>query len=218
MKLIRYACQFCSARFLGVPKKCRLIICQSLVFVAASFAGSDVKSPKTVLLDEIGAASSGNAPAVQASLFTLEKQGDLLLEAVAEAAIAKFNYAHAIADKFGKDAADQLGVSRNSAVAHITSATETIHGDHADVIWKSGSETKQVTLLNVNGQWRIPITAVAPAVEDAGYQIGGRYYNIAKAYSEMADEIRAGQFPTAQAAAQAAADRVGDAAAGRDSQ
>ncbi len=182
-------------------------------------AASDSNDPKTVLLSEVAAARAGDREKISALRVDDGVTQNSKLMLVADIAIAQGKFDQALGDHFGIEAAGrEMKRWPQRDVALIRSSKVTIRGETADVVFDDSGHTKIVLTLQ-DGHWRLPVSAITRVVENAApHEVGGRYVNVAHAWTEVADQIKLGQYPTAEAAAQAAEDRVNDAVEGKDAQ
>ncbi|HEX8322789.1 MAG TPA: hypothetical protein VF595_02645 [Tepidisphaeraceae bacterium] len=153
------------------------------------------------------------------------RQEDLLRPHLADLIVAAAHFDRAMQEKFKREAAGKYAVAPTEADAAWQAADETVQGDAATLTATIGGQKVNVAMAKRDGVWRV---TYGGAVTFAGVRkVDGsvpsdesmrRYTEMAQALRSTAAGVRAGEFPTAAAAAEAAQQRVIDAQSGRGAQ
>jgi hypothetical protein len=167
----------------------------------------DLSTPKAALRVLAAALHDGDGARLREVLETTNPAEERMIGAIAETAAA-FNRLHATAAKaFGDAAAARFtGETEEQyaqSLARIDAAEVTIEGDRAAVRYPGAAEP-EYELRRVDGRWRVPMSQFSkgadPATLDARVAEAAGQMRIVL---ELAGEIGAGKYKSAEAASEA---------------
>jgi hypothetical protein len=175
-----------------------VVVCCAVAPLAARAADVDLSTPKAAAKTFGQGLSDGDAETVKAAAIANEDQVKALealvravsnFKKVEEAAVAKFGDA-------GKSIANPGSMSIGDELAKIDTAEEKIDGDSATLT--PAESTQPLQLRKIDGQWKVDFAAM-PGSEQAAEALP-MINAMADAATELADEISADKYKTAEEA------------------
>jgi hypothetical protein len=159
---------------------------------AAPKAGEDGSAPRAALLmydKMVGPNESDKALPLYYATTTREAA---LAAVLAKCDGALANLHKKATDKFGHEVADKLLHEVDATVADdINAAKIAVKGDKAEVTFPEA--TSPVTMVRVNGEWKISVKALAQGIDDLR-KFRKAFKQLAKLANEVADKIGEGQY------------------------
>jgi hypothetical protein len=174
---------------------------------------ADPGSPKAAIMDYSKALNAGDGTAMHALLLTTNPTEERMANAMVDYAVALTDLSKKMVAKYGAESAHAAigdpDVMAKTAEETIGRSTEAVKGDTATVSVNKSAQG-QMTLKKVDGKWKICVAEMARDQDPA---------NVAKTLDaidkgnaiikQMATEVDAGKYPTAEAAKTALNEKIG---------
>ena len=207
------------------PARFRVILPEALIagaLTAVALAGlllaggckgerAAAPTPKQAATAFFRAMVAGDVAAAKAASVG-DERSERWLEAVIENATAMRSFHDAMKERFGVEAGGASGLSAGAAgtkqdevLAEIETAEEKIDGDAA-TITGAADRRKVVHLKRVNGEWKVDRGQLG--ITESVDRFVDRTRRTAKAYRDLAAEVRAEKYKSPAEAKQAFGDRL----------
>ena len=177
---------------------------------ATTAAAHDFSTPKASVRSLAVAMQSGDKAVILAALHANNPTETRLAKVMADLSEAMAALSRSAVAAFGEEGARPItGESSEGAeaLARLDAATVKEEGDSASI--GTGPSDPTVTLVRVDGKWKLPVSAIIAGVDEAA--IAQRLVDVEAQvglFNELASEVKQGKYKTGEEVRQALDQRI----------